>query len=94
MGIKFGEELPGHVWPGGYPVVYYDKNGESFCAKCASKNRSFDPIVDGDAYYEGPPQFCADCGTEMESAYGDPDAEKSPVTKAWKKVVRAVTGKR
>jgi hypothetical protein len=37
-------------------------------------------VVVGDVYYEGPPLICDDCGTEIESAYGDPDEEESEVS--------------
>lgn len=33
------------------------------------------PVV-GDIYYEGSPEFCADCNAEIESAYGDPDEDE------------------
>jgi hypothetical protein len=29
-----------------------------------------------DIHWEGPPEECAHCGTEVESAYGDPDERK------------------
>jgi hypothetical protein len=71
------------AWPGGYPVVYYSQNGDEFCAECADKEMGMnhsdaaflDPITDYDVHYEGPSIFCSDCGVEIESAYGDPDAE-------------------
>ena len=74
-----------YVWPGGYPLVLYFENGEACCAECAADH--YDQIVD-DTYdggewavagvsphFEGPPEFCAACGTAIESAYGDPDSE-------------------
>jgi hypothetical protein len=75
VGVPFGGELPNYA-DGGYPIVYYDKNGESFCGKCASNYQGFDPIKYADVYYEGPPQQCAECGEEIESAYGDPNADE------------------
>lgn len=35
-------------------------------------------IVAADIHWEGPPMDCDHCGGEIESAYGDPDAETRP----------------
>lgn len=87
--------LPAFAWPGGYPIIYVTSDGEVMCADCASgENGSQARTVNGpddnprdgwfvnayDVYYEGPPEHCVHCGTEIESAYGDPDApEEEPV---------------
>ena len=71
--------LPAYAWPGGYPVLYLDKDNEVLCAKCATED-----LAEGDGllsmvgyfvHYEGPSEFCADCNAEVESAYGDPETE-------------------
>ncbi len=70
-------KLPAFAWPGGYTIGYYTADGDMLCAECAE-----DPENDAeyiDVYYEGPTEFCAGCNKEIESAYGDPDAEESEV---------------
>ena len=62
---------------GGYTIGYYTSGGDMLCAECAE-----DPENDAehvDVYLEGPTEFCAGCNKEIESAYGDPDAEESEV---------------
>lgn len=70
---------------GGYPVVYYCADGGSLCADCANGNNgslaSEDPgteamwrLAGADILWEGPPVICDQCGEDIESAYGDPDA--------------------
>ncbi len=54
---------------GGYPIIYLDENYELLCAECA--DASEERI---DAYFvrfEGESIFCAECGIEVESAYGE-----------------------
>ena len=66
------------AWPGGYTVEYFTPDGDVLCAECAKRevleNRG---TVDSAIYYEGPVEYCADCNTEIESAYGDPDAPEA-----------------
>lgn len=71
-------KLPEFAWPGGYPIVYYDADGETLCANCAMSNDpEFDaPLVAGEIYEEGPTLHCAGCNCELPSAYGDPDADE------------------
>lgn len=65
-----------YAWPGGYAVEYITPGGDVLCADCARRevleNRG---SVDSAIYYEGPVEYCADCNAEIESAYGDPDAD-------------------
>ena len=70
-------KLPHYAWPGGYPTVYMDSNGETLCAECANKppEDSLSPVADWFIHYEGLPIICADCDKEIESAYGDPESE-------------------
>lgn len=69
------------AWPGGYPIIYLDKNNSVFCPDCANDidpNGEIpdDPIIAGDIFYEGAPMECdGGCGKMIESAYGDPDED-------------------
>ena len=70
-------KLPAYAWPGGYPVLYLDRENSTLCADCATKSlkdevEHFRPIA-CDVYYEGPVTFCDQCSTGIESAYGDPE---------------------
>lgn len=75
------------AWPGGYPVYTVMTDGELMCPSCAKSN--FRQIV-ADTYarfggswraagagvkWEGEAEPCCHCGKQLESAYGDPDAE-------------------
>lgn len=74
------DKLPAFAWPGGYPILYYCKDGTELCPDCA--NLALENFGVGeedkpklaDVYYEGPSVFCGHCNKEVESAYGDPDA--------------------
>jgi hypothetical protein len=66
--------FPAFAWPGGYPIRYYTRDGLCVCAACAASDTS-DPATDADVYWEGPAEACDDCGTMIESAYGDPEAK-------------------
>lgn len=74
-----GGKLDPFAWPGGYPILYADDGGSTYCAECAASERDGDNIrgtlVHG-IHYEGPSDFCEVCGKEIESAYGDPDAKE------------------
>jgi hypothetical protein len=61
--------FPAYAWPGGYPIIYVTDDADILCADCAAKEG--DKFL-ADIHYEGPPEYCADCGKEIESAYGDP----------------------
>lgn len=65
--------LPAYAWPGGYPLVYYTRDGLTVCPKCANDPDTSDPVVAQDVYWEGPTLSCDDGGELIESAYGDPD---------------------
>lgn len=74
-------KLPAYAWPGGYPIIYLDHENSTLCADCATRSADdmeeiphFKPCA-WDIYYEGPSEFCAQCNTEIESAYGDPTVE-------------------
>ena len=74
-------KLPAYAWPGGYTILYLAKDNGILCPKCAN---AFNPATDNDeqlepvaydVYYEGPTEYCEHCNAEIESAYGDPEAE-------------------
>lgn len=65
------------AWPGLYPVIYTTDDGDVLCGECAKRVFIMDrEDVTSDIYYEGPTVQCDGCGREIESAYGDPDAEE------------------
>ena len=66
-------DLISFAWPGGYPVVYFTEQGLTICPKCANEPDTSDPVASGDVYWEGAPCPCDDCGTIIESAYGEPE---------------------
>lgn len=76
-------EWESYAWPGGYELHYYTKDCGVLCHQCANAElmRTIDPddyqfyIVERDVLWEGPSITCDHCGREIESAYGDPDAE-------------------
>lgn len=64
---------------GCYTLLYYDKEGNGYCADCAWEEYN-NPDVDernkplyGDTYDEGPSIFCCVCNKEIESSYGYSD---------------------
>jgi hypothetical protein len=64
---------------GGYPLLYLTDSGVTLCAACADVNdteQSHDLLLGADIFYEGQPQECGNCGTLIESAYGDPDSDQ------------------
>lgn len=75
-------ELPSYAWPGGYPILYTSQ-GDTVCPDCANDIDDPQTAADLDGYfihYEGLPEFCGGCNKEIESAYGDPDAEEEEDT--------------
>jgi len=80
-------KLPYYAWPGGYPLLYVCGDNEVVCPECANGENDAEefntsqPIGDDPQWdiwtyyihYEGPPEFCAHCNKEIESAYGDPE---------------------
>ena len=79
--------FPAYTSHGSYTILYVAQDGEVLCAACVSgKNGSCvgDPDVDGDpqwtivaadGYWEGPVLQCAHCNTDIESSYGEVEAE-------------------
>lgn len=74
-------KLPAFAWPGGYPIIYLDRENSVLCAECATKSyldkdevSQFKPVA-YDVYYEGPTIQCDQCNVDIASAYGDPEGE-------------------
>jgi len=73
-------KLPAYAWPGGYPIVYFDRENNEFCADCATiaddpdEVPQFRPNGFG-ILLEGAPSHCCGCNKEIESAYGDPEEQ-------------------
>jgi hypothetical protein len=77
---RISGKLPAYAWPGGYPILYLDRENSTLCAECATKSLDdpeevpqFKPVA-FDVYYEGPTIHCEQCNAEIESAYGDPES--------------------
>lgn|GEM_PF-3232477 len=78
--------LPTYAWPGGYPIFYILPDGGELCPQCIQRFFLEDDWSDtetvrtnravADIHYEGPSIYCDHCNREIESAYGDPDAEE------------------
>jgi hypothetical protein len=54
---------------------HYLEPGQVYCAECAGKLERFTPALAQDVHWEGEPLECEDCGKEIDSAYGDPEAD-------------------
>jgi len=75
--------LSKYAFPGGYQINAYMSDGAMLCSDCVRDNlriiaestaadfRDGWTFVGADVYWEGPPEYCAHCGTEIESEYGD-----------------------
>lgn len=74
--------LPAFAWPGGYPIrylAYHETDPRhllQLCPCCAASLASMGELTDtpqADIAWEGPADACDDCGTELPTAYGDPE---------------------
>jgi hypothetical protein len=67
-----------YTWPGGYPVLFTVADEPAIlCHYCAKKEYLKGNDINVDVYYEGPSEYCEECGEEIESAYGDPYEDKT-----------------
>jgi hypothetical protein len=68
-----------YAWPGGYPLHFFAHDG-GLCHKCVREN--FRAVVNDTKMNVGPwnlgveilwegEHYCADCGDELETAYGN-----------------------
>lgn len=70
--MRYNGKLPAFSSVGGYPLLYINERNEGFCAECTDKREH--KVTDVDAHMEGAPYECDDCGSKIESAYGDPES--------------------
>ena len=64
--------LPYHAWPGLYPLFYMDKCGNVLCPTCANRNvDQAQEVIDVAINEENEYLYCNDCGSKIESAYGE-----------------------
>jgi hypothetical protein len=69
--------FPPYAWPGGYQIVYYDREGSVLCPACAKAEYVAEGTkFTGDIYYEGPDEVCCNCNAAIPSAYGDPNEDE------------------
>jgi len=85
VGVERSQRLPAFTDLGGYTLVYYTQDGAEMCPACVNGENDSDVqsqddpqwnVVEADVYWEGPTLYCSHCNSEIESAYGDPNAEK------------------
>lgn len=69
--------LATYAWPGGYPLMYLTTFNNRLCPDCANswQDDEIETIAYGYVRWEGPAEYCDECGAEIESAYGDPAEE-------------------
>jgi len=70
------------TFPGGYTVVAVMDDGELMCHACVVASDEVHDhdggcgdgwgFVSGDILWEGPSHYCAECGVELPTEYGDP----------------------
>lgn len=58
-------KLPAYAWPGGYPIIYIDRDCSVLCADCATKALD-DPIVNALEYDS--PEWKAETAKDNERA--------------------------
>lgn len=70
----YDEIFTDFAFPGGYPVLFMDDAGNTYCADCAKKVFILENTdITSDIYYEGDTIYCDNCNKEIESAYGSID---------------------
>lgn len=70
---------------GGYTLLYLTADNSCLCAACANGDNGSEAsethderqwrLVASDVYWEGPTLQCDHCNADIESSYGDPDAD-------------------
>jgi hypothetical protein len=78
--VRRGQPLANFTSFGCYRILYVEMpSGDTLCGGCAANALRGDAPFRGEmthgSYPEGPTLFCAECNKELESDYGDPDAE-------------------
>lgn len=71
------EAFPVRSSLGGYPRVYLVvPDNQVLCADCARTAYLEGEEIIKDILWEGPPEYCEECGAEIEAAYGDPNSDE------------------
>ena len=77
-----------YAWPGGYGRRLVLTDGEVLCHDCVQSNYAelYRATRDGERNgwavageyipWEGPADYCAHCGAELPTVYGDPDPDQ------------------
>lgn len=77
------DRLPEFAWPGGYPIVYFDKQGNTICPECARKaEEEYRLGVLGEfcSWAAGEEEYTGDWGREeYRPAHGDVYWEGDPL---------------
>jgi hypothetical protein len=73
--------IPGYpTQENGYPFFYIHPHGSLLCPQCVNDDVASDPHgtppMKPEIHWEGAPIDCDGCGCEIESAYGDPEADE------------------
>jgi len=83
------EVLSKYAFPGGYQINAIMSDGAMLCSGCVQDNlriiaestagdfRDDWTFAGAEIYYEGPTEYCAHCGAEIKSEYGDPWANEN-----------------
>jgi len=79
-------ELPRYAWPGGYPILYYDNEGNEYCADCIvgadirdadsdSSEEEVVLIVEYGINWEDCSLYCTNCSKKIDCAYPTTEEE-------------------
>jgi hypothetical protein len=74
--------MPAYAWPGGYPLYYMTADCGILCPDCMNDNLELTKdkddkqwyVIAANANYEDQDLWCDNCNKQIESAYGDPNA--------------------
>lgn len=70
----YDEVFSPYAWPGGYTVVFMDRENNVFCANCAKEVYIMEGLeLTASTFDEGNPLYCDECNAVMESSYGESD---------------------
>jgi len=64
--------LDSWAWPGGYPLYYLTRDGDTVCSSCASREIDHSQAaIATDVNWEDPSLYCDDCNQRIASAYAE-----------------------
>lgn len=65
---------------GCYPIFYFTRDGDVICPECADTlTEDGETLFDLDVNWEDETLYCDNCGTQVESAYGDDGEDTVPM---------------